>query len=101
MLIDGIFLLRPLLLPYWDLTIHLEVNFEKSRERGINRDAELLGSKEEALLRYQKRYIPGQKLYLREAHPLDKADILIDNCNLETPQLLRRPKGSFYQLSAH
>ena len=100
-LIDGIFLLRPLLLPYWDLKIYLDVDFEESLKRGINRDAEILGSKVVAALRYQKRYIPGQKIYFGEAHPLDKADILIDNCKLETPKLLKRPKGSLYQTSAH
>ena len=99
-LIDGIFLLRPALLAFWDLTIYLDVNFEKSIERGVNRDAELLGSLEVARLRYQKRYVPGQKMYFRDAHPLDKADILIDNSILEYPRLLRRPEGYLYHLKA-
>jgi uridine kinase len=93
-LIDGIFLLRPTLLSFWELTIYLDVNFEQSIERGINRDAKHLGSREDARLRYQKRYVPGQMLYLRDAHPLDKADILIDNSILEYPRLLRRPMST-------
>ena len=91
LLIDGIFLLRPRLMPYWDLTIYLDVNFAHSMARGVQRDAAFYGSLEEAKRRYQQRYIPGQKLYQQAAQPLDKADILIDNNDLEAPVFLRVP----------
>lgn len=91
-LIDGIFLLRPLLMPYWDLTIYIDVEYTQSMARGIHRDAEIYGSTEQAALRYQKRYVPGQKLYHQDANPLDKADILIDNNHLEAPKFLRVPE---------
>jgi len=48
----------------------------------------LFQSREEAQRRYEQRYIPGQKIYLQEACPLDKADILIDNNNLDDPEII-------------
>ena len=89
LLLDGIFLLRPQLISFWDLTIYLHTDFDQSFSRGIARDAKLYGSEEEASRRYQARYIPGQKLYLAEVHPQDKADILIDNSNLDSPSILK------------
>lgn len=93
LIMDGIFLLRPEMLPFWDLTIYLVIDFANSMPRGIARDAELIGSHTEAERRYRERYVPGQRLYHRVANPLDKADILIDNNNLEDPHFLRVPVG--------
>ena len=89
LIMDGIFLLRPEILPCWDLTIYLVTDFKNSMTRGIARDTELIGSSEEAARRFRDRYVPGQHLYHREANPLDKADILIDNNDLKSPQFLR------------
>ncbi|MEA3328042.1 MAG: hypothetical protein U9R53_12190 [Chloroflexota bacterium] len=89
LIMDGIFLLRPELFPYWDLTIYLATDFKNSMFRGVVRDTKLIGSAEEATRRYHERYIPGQQLYHREVKPLDKADILIDNNDLKSPQFLR------------
>ena len=91
LLMDGIFLLRPRLLPFWDLTIFLKADFDTTFSRGTERDSAHLGSIEEAQRRYQERYIPGQQLYLERACPLDKADIVIDNNDLEHPIFLRSP----------
>lgn len=91
LIIDGIFLLRPHLMSYWDLTIYLDVDFTHSMARGVQRDAAFYGSETEAAQRYQQRYIPGQKLYHQAAQPLDKADILIDNNDLEAPVFLKVP----------
>lgn len=89
LILDGIFLLRPELMPFWDLSIYLVIDFAFSMSRGIARDTKLIGSQEEAERRYRERYVPGQRLYHHEENPLDKADILIDNNNLENPQFLR------------
>mgnify|MGYP001060506386 CR=1 FL=1 len=91
LVMDGIFLLRPSLMPYWDLTIYLDVDFANSMARGIQRDAAFYGSFEEAERRYRQRYVPGQQLYQEAAQPLDKADILIDNNDLEAPEFIRVP----------
>lgn len=91
LLMDGIFLLRPELYPFWDLTIYIDVDFANTITRGATRDAHFMGSFQEAIERYQHRYVPGQQRYLREVRPLDKADILIDNNNLEQPDFIRIP----------
>ncbi len=92
LLMDGIFLLRPRLMPFWDFTVYIKAAFANTVKRGVARDAPLFGSHEEAEIRYQHRYIPGQQLYHREARPLDKADILIDNNKIDAPIILRLPK---------
>lgn len=89
LLFDGIFLLRPRLMPYWDLTLYLEADYVHTMTRGVQRDADLYGSVDQAMQRYQQRYVPGQKIYHKQAKPLDNVDILIDNNNLETPKFLR------------
>lgn len=91
LLFDGIFLLRPCLVSYWDLTIFIHVDFTKTMARGTQRDATICGSVGQAAERYRQRYIPGQQLYLQQAQPLDKADILIDNNEIKTPKFLRVP----------
>lgn len=92
LLMDGIFLLRPRLMPFWDLTIYIKAAFANTVARGAARDADLFGSLEQAEIRYQYRYVPGQQLYHHETHPLDKADILIDNNKIDAPVVLRLPK---------
>ena len=89
LLMDGIFLLRPELFSYWDLTIFIDVDFANTNQRGALRDAHLIGSMQKALKRYQQRYVPGQQRYLHEVKPLDKADILIDNNILEQPEFIK------------
>ena len=91
LLLDGIFLLRPRLIAYWDLTIYIDADFAQTMARGMHRDAEIYGSVGKAAERYQERYIPGQIRYHQEATPLDKADILIDNNDLEAPKFTRVP----------
>ena len=51
LIMEGIFLLRPEIFPYLDLTIYLVVDFANSMPRGNDRDAELIGGKEEAARR--------------------------------------------------
>lgn len=89
LLMDGIFLLRPELLPWWDLTIYVHADFANTVARGTARDASLYGSRSRATERYLERYVPGQQLYLEQVRPLDKADILINNNDIEAPEILR------------
>jgi uridine kinase len=91
LLMDGIFLLRKALIDFWDLRLFLHVDFAQSVPRGAARDADLFGSLEKAEQRYHQRYVPGQKIYLKESNPLDKADVVIDNNNIKQPKLIRCP----------
>jgi uridine kinase len=84
---DGIFLHRPELLDFWDLSIFLSVPFEVSIPRGAGRGGGF-GSPDPAA-DSNRRYVEGQRLYLDQAAPQDCADILIDNTDLAAPKVVR------------
>jgi uridine kinase len=73
---DGIFLQRAELRGYWDLSIYLDVPWEKNHH--------LAGHPEWNL----KRYSEGQRIYIRECDPRAAANIVIDNTNLTEPSIL-------------
>ena len=79
LLFDGVFLLRPELAGYWDFTIFVEVSFETALARAERRDAALFGGVEEVRRRYEQRYIPGQRLYLAECLPRERASVVVVN----------------------
>jgi uridine kinase len=79
LLFDGVFLLRPELVDYWDFSVFMSVSFSTSLARAQERDLRLFGTREEVTRRYQERYIPGQELYLDECRPVELADLVVDN----------------------
>ena len=90
LLMEGIFLFRKELVNYWDLKIFLDVDFKHTVPRAVERDKVKKESKEEQELvdeKYRLRYIPGQKMYLKEAQPRECADIVIDNSDFDEPRL--------------
>ncbi|UCD04989.1 MAG: uridine kinase [candidate division WOR-3 bacterium] len=93
LLFDGVFLLRPELNELWDLSIFVQIDFSVSLQRALNRDLPLFGTKEEIIHRYEKRYIPGQRIYLREAKPQRVADIVIDNNDPNNPEIISNDRG--------
>ncbi|NSW53425.1 MAG: uridine kinase [Anaerolineae bacterium] len=89
LLFDGIFLQRPELAPYWDVTIFLQVDFEETVARAARRDQYLFGNEDQVRARYLQRYVPGQRMYLAQCRPAERADVLIDNHDPLHPELLR------------
>jgi len=91
LIMDGIFLFRPELFNYWDIKIFLDVGFDVALQRAIKRakDQGDLDSEQDIIDIYNRRYIPGQKLYFQEATPQEKVDILIDNTRYENPVITR------------
>jgi uridine kinase len=87
---DGVFLLRPELIDFWDIKIFIDIRFETALKRVLERDVDLFGSTEEVIRRYQQRYLPGQKLYLESCQPAVKADLVLDNNDLFNPILVRK-----------
>jgi uridine kinase len=73
--VDGVFLQRPELDDLWDLRIWIEISFEHALERALARDALLMRDVRD---RYERRYFPGQRLYLSEVDPRANADIVVD-----------------------
>lgn len=85
LIFDGIFLHRPELSSYWDLSIFLDVSVEKSIARLGERDG---GSTDPGDPR-NRRYIEGQKLYVRECLPAEVANITVDNNELAQPHVVQ------------
>lgn len=88
LLFDGVFLLRPELVHQWDYRIFVYVKMEQALQRALRRDLPLFGSEEVIRTRYLQRYQPGQRLYYQVARPHEQANILIDNNDPSSPQLL-------------
>lgn len=95
LLFDGVFLLRPELKDLWDLSIFVHITFSTSLQRALDRDLPLFGSKENIIHRYEKRYIPGQRIYLSQAKPQRVADIVINNNDPQIPEIVST-RGNIY-----
>ncbi|MBS3741896.1 MAG: hypothetical protein KGY75_00930 [Candidatus Cloacimonetes bacterium] len=89
-LFDGIFLNRDELYQFWDLSIFLKISFETMLDRALIRDLELFGSEEAVIKKYQRRYIPGEKIYLNNCQPERRADIVIDNNDYENQIIVEK-----------
>lgn len=74
LIFDGIFLHRPELRHYWDLSIFLKVDFEVSIPRGAQRGFGSPDPQDPSNF----RYIEGQKLYFSESEPEKHASIVLE-----------------------
>jgi uridine kinase len=92
LLFDGVFLLRPELLAWWNLRIYLHVPEEVTLSRAVVRDIDQFGHALAVQRRYQRRYMPGQTLYRDTASPLQVADVVLDNSDWNDPVVVRWPK---------
>ena len=81
LLLDGIFLHRPELRDYWDMSVWLEVPFNISIPRMAQRD----NNSPDPDAPEHRRYIEGQKLYLAESTPQRHATFIVDNRDLHAP----------------
>lgn len=84
LLIDGIFLHRPELLAYWDASVFLRTDFAVSVARCASRD----GASPDPAPPSNRRYVEGQRLYLRNCQPEAKATIVIDYNDLSAPSIV-------------
>jgi uridine kinase len=89
LLFDGVFLLRPELVPLWDFSIFVHADFYEIVRRAEARDRELMGGADAVRERYRARYIPGQELYFSSSAPQEVADVVIDNTDVGKPSLIR------------
>ena len=78
-LFEGVFLFRKELTPYIDYKIFLDISPELSKKRAKKRDPEALLSK------YDAKYLPAQRKYLRDYPPRQTADMIINNTDWEYP----------------
>jgi uridine kinase len=81
LLFDGVFLHRRELVSFWDATIYLDVPFEITVCRAAGRD----GWPADVEAVENRRYVEGQRLYLRECNPQAVASVVVDNSDLARP----------------
>lgn len=83
LLFDGIFLHRPELRAFWDVSIFLRVEWARNHRArasgGVNLDD-----------LHQRRYAEGQALYFDECRPWEHATLVIDHDDLAAPFLVHR-----------
>ncbi|MEU8002162.1 uridylate kinase [Catellatospora sp. NPDC049111] len=89
LLFDGVFLLRPELRDFWDMSVYLHADPEVALTRARVRDLPVFGSVEAVEERYRCRYLPGQELYRAEADPLRRADVVLDTNDPTAPVIMR------------
>lgn len=85
---EGIFLFKNEMVDFFDYKIFLDADFSVTLERMIKRDLPASANQEEKhqyIQRTEKKYRPGQKMYLSINDPKSKADIIIDNSDFENP----------------
>jgi uridine kinase len=89
LLFDGVFLLTPELGSYWERSIFVDANQSEILARATARDAARFGPEEHVRVRYLRRYLPAQQLYLEECDPLRRADVVIENSDPGNPLVTR------------
>jgi len=78
---DGIFLHRRELRDCWDLSVFLRVDLRVSLARCAARD----GTDPDPAAPSNRRYVEGQRSYLRECAPESAASVVVDNDDLAAP----------------
>ena len=78
---DGLFLHRAELEGLWDFTVFLEVPFEVTAARMAVRD----GTHPDPEHPSMARYVQAQRRYFTERAPWTRADVVVDNIDVERP----------------
>lgn len=72
---EGVFLFRKELINYLDLKIYIDISFDEAKKRFIKRDLPLYGPS--IYSKYQTKYFPAQRKYIKLINPINIADIII------------------------
>jgi uridine kinase len=96
LVMDGLFLLRPELVDYWDLSVFLVADRrrEVAWQRYLHADLSSDGSKRAAEIAERTararrhRYVGGQAMYEQEVAPRARAGFVIDNDDLAVPRVI-------------
>lgn len=77
-LLEGIFLLKPVYRNYFDLTVWVDCSFKTALRRAVARGQEGL-SPSETVEAFEAIYFPAQRIHMERDHPVAKADIVFCN----------------------
>jgi uridine kinase len=86
---EGLFLHRDELVEYWDYTVFLETDFTTSVARGNAR----YGLNPDPNHESNARYVIGNKIYRDRCDPKLKADIVVDNNELDSATIISNKYG--------
>ena len=75
-ILEGIFLQREELLGMFDYRIYLDISEETRLQRVLKRDG-YIGSQQQIRHKYENRYFPAERIYIRDCNPAAKADYVI------------------------
>ena len=89
LVVDGVFLHRPLLRDLWDWSLWLDVPFDIAYARMAQRD----GCDPDPDAPTNARYRRGQELYLHEAAPREAASVVVDNSDFAHPRRVSEGRG--------
>jgi uridine kinase len=87
LLFDGVFLFRQEIDRFWDYRILVDVDAPTSLTRALVRDRE--SPPDVIRQKYEERYEPAWQIYIFEEDPVAKADVIVDNREIYSPQLLK------------
>ena len=62
-----------------DFSVFVDAGFDVTLARALSRDLALFGSEGAVRERYERRYIPGETMYLKRCRPFDHADAVVRN----------------------
>ncbi len=87
LLFDGIFLHRPELLDHWDFTVFVHADFSVMLKRACERDIDKFKSEDLVRQSFERRFIPGSRLYLDQVRPYARAHLVVNNNQVHLPTL--------------
>jgi uridine kinase len=80
LVVDGVFVHRDELAPYWDFSVYLHVDLTVSLMRMSVRD--------DLPIETTRRYSDAHRLYVDACDPLQRASVVVDNTDLGTPRMI-------------
>ena len=89
LLFEGIFVFRSLINDYWDYRILVDVDAETSVARSVIRDTGLIGTADVVRRKMEVRYEPAWQMYVAGENPEGKADVVINNRQVDNPLILK------------
>ena len=92
LIVDGAFLHAPELRDRWDFTIWLDVDWQKTLLRVARRDGRRGSPADLTREAYAKGWIPRQVWYEETFRPPEQVDVIIDNSDVEHPNVVRAPR---------
>lgn len=87
-IIEGVFLFQPDIIPYIDYKIMLLVSKIEAEKRSLTRDYKHLGISDNVAL-FNNEFLPAQQLFVERMAPLRYADLVVDNEDWQKPKVLK------------